>query len=130
MKELVESELCWSGPGFLKEDDSMLLETEVEMGSKEEDRKQVIKSISMLSLNKCDQEIWRLHPTRHSCLQKLVRIRAWMQRFLSNCRLKAGDRKSGELTAGEIQETEEDIIREAQQVAFPNEYQALVNGRV
>ncbi|KAJ8044179.1 hypothetical protein HOLleu_11565 [Holothuria leucospilota] len=103
-------------------------ETKIEKGSKEEDVKQIVTPISMLSVNKDRAQIWRLEPARYSRWKRLVRVRAWLQRFLSNCRSKVASRKSGQLTADEIEHIEEDILREAQQRAFHTEYQALVNG--
>ena len=72
---------------------------------------------------------WRLQPERYSSWNRLVRVRAWIQRFLENCRLKIEDRCSDGITYQEILDAETAVIKEAQQQAFGEEYTALSNQR-
>ena len=50
-------------------------------------------------------------------LFKVLRIGAWIQRFISNCRTKPGERESGPLVTEEIQQTKSWWIKRAQLVA-------------
>ena len=80
---------------------------------------------------------WRLDPTRYSKWYKvkpkgaleiglsLVRVRSWVQRFVSNCRKPENQRVLGELTPAELLIAEREIIREAQGEAFSEEIGAL-----
>ena len=83
------------------------------------------------------EEEWRLKPSRFSkwyglSLTKrlklglsLVRVTAWVHRFIANCRKSKKERVSGELTANELQGVEEIIIREAQMEVYCQEITAL-----
>ena len=81
---------------------------------------------------------WRLHPSRFSkwhrvrCLElglSLVRVRSWVRRFIKNCRVLSDRRLKGELTASELQDTELEIIREAQREQFNEQITALATGK-
>ena len=80
---------------------------------------------------------WRLDPTRFSKWYKvkpkgaleiglsLVRVRSWVQRFVSNCRKPENQKVFGELMPAELLSAEREIIREAQNEAFSGEIEAL-----
>ncbi|XP_071842043.1 uncharacterized protein [Apostichopus japonicus] len=132
--DLVDGEFWWSGPGFLKQAESRWPENKVESGFKEEDRKQGTVSVSMLTMTLAHstdcQKSFRLEPSRYSDWSKYIRVRSWVQRFLDNCRSPEPGRRKGELCPEELRQSEKCVIRGAQRSAFPNEYQALLNGRL
>ena len=68
------------------------------------------------------QEEWRLSPERYSNWTKLVRIRAWVIRFVENCKMKKEDRVSGPLNVVEIEESKTEMIKETQRRYFAEEY--------
>ena len=72
-----------------------------------------------------DDQLWRLDPERFSSWTKLVRIQAWVRRFIDNCRSP----NRGELKAEEIEDAAIQVIRGAQRKAFPDEYLALQRQR-
>ncbi|KAL9987286.1 hypothetical protein ACROYT_G001568 [Oculina patagonica] len=90
-----------------------------------------------LQTDKVKEVEWRLDPTRYSKWYKvkpkgaleiglsLVRVRSWVQRFVSNCRKPENQRVFGELTPAELLTAEREIIREAQSEAFSEEIGAL-----
>ena len=83
------------------------------------------------------EEEWRLKPSRFSKWQRLsltkrlelglslVRVTAWVHRFIANCRKSKKERVSGQLTANELQGVEKIIIREAQMEVYCQEITAL-----
>ena len=56
-------------------------------------------------------------------LETFTRVHAWVRRFVDNCRGRA--RQNGELKPSEIEDTEVQVIKSAQQEAFPEEYLPL-----
>ena len=64
---------------------------------------------------------------KYSKLQTVLRVTAWIKRFLYNCRSK--QRKVGEITAEEISESEKIWIREAQINSFERETKELKTGK-
>ena len=71
----------------------------------------------------------RLQPSRFSSWNSLVRVREWVERFVNNCKAPSGGRGSGELKCQEVADAETEIIREAHQEAFCEEYKALVKNK-
>ena len=71
----------------------------------------------------------RLQPSRFSSWNSLMRVRAWVQRFMNNCEAPSSGRSSRELKCEEVADAETEIIREAQQEAFCEEYKALVKDK-
>ena len=67
---------------------------------------------------------WCLDPSRYSSWTRLLRVRAWVHRFVSNCKKPLEERSSGGISSQEISDAETDIIKEAQQEAFQEEYKA------
>ena len=63
---------------------------------------------TVISVHEDDQP-WRLDPRLFSSWTKLIRVQAWVRRFVDNCR--SSNRESGELKAEEIENT-----------AIPDEY--------
>ena len=72
---------------------------------------------------------WRLSPYRYSSWMRLVCIRARVVRVLCNMRKKENAVQGNALHPEEIKDAEEDILREAQKEAFPEEYRALTSNK-
>ena len=75
----------------------------------------------MISVHE-DDPLWCLDPKRFSSWTKLIRVQAWVRRFIDNCR--SPNRERGELKAEEIEDAAILVIRGAQRKAFPDEYLA------
>ena len=134
---LKDNALWWSGPEFLKlrENDWPKSKIEVNEETLSEVRKQ--DKIRLETKNEEDLTLlvtvhetsWRLQPERYSSWNRLVRVRACVQRFIENCMRKIEDRCSEGITYQEILDAETAVIKEAQQQAFSEEYTALSNQR-
>ena len=136
----------WHGPDFLTQAESMwpvnLIEVQANANEerknyrKKNTRDKEEESIenketperTMTAVNANNVQSWRLQPTLFSSWQRMVRIRAWVNRFIINCR-NADNRIRGELTPDEIRETENAIIAEAQRESFPLELHSLQSGK-
>lgn len=66
----------------------------------------------------------RLKPEDYSDLNRFIRVRAWINRFLLNCRLQPDKSRLDALLNEEIQQAETDVIQESQQRCFPEELKA------
>ena len=134
--ELARSEMWWRGPTFLSEEEEAWPKTKIDPSpdAAAEVRKKVKTTLeepvreSTLFVLKPEIPS-RLQPSRFSSWNRLVRVRAWVQRFVNNCRAPISGRSSGELKCQEIADAEIGIIREAQQEAFCEEYKALVKDK-
>ena len=80
----------------------------------------------MISVHEDDQP-WRLDPRHFSSWTKLIRVQAWVRRFVDNCR--SPNRESGELKTEEIEDAAIQVIKGAQRKAYPDEYLALQRQR-
>ena len=140
--ELKENELWWNGPEFLKESrDKWPKEKFAEQNAQvfaemKPQRKDDAVCFSATQQDESEED-WRLKPSRFSKWYRLsltkrlelglslVRVTAWVHRFVANCRKSKKERVSGELTANELQGVEEIIIREAQMEVYCQEITAL-----
>ena len=126
--ELKENELWWNGPEFLKESRDKWPEEKFAernahvFAEMKPERKDDAVCFSATQQDESEEE-WRLKPSRFSKWYRLsltkrlelglslVRVTAWVHRFIANCRKSKKERVSGELTANELQCVEEIIIR-------------------
>ena len=69
---------------------------------------------------------WRLNPTCFSDWIRLLRLHAWVMRFIRYTIVQTYKRFTGTLSAEEIHEAELFIIKNAQRDIFGDEYKALV----
>ena len=74
----------------------------------------------MISVHEVDQP-WRLDPRRFSSWTKLIRVQAWIRRFVDNCRSRN--------KAAEIEDAAIQVIKGIQRKAYPDEYLALQRQR-
>lgn len=129
--DLTTKSLWWNGPGYLGEEELNWPTTNIPREkfyttTAEEIKKSSMKRDCYAVVNQQTQEEnWRLHPGRFSSWIRLVRIQAWVYRFLTNCRKTELDRVTGELNKEEIADSEANLIKTAQQRCFPDEYEAL-----
>ena len=79
--------------------------------------------------DKLKKSQWRLNPTRFSSWKRLVRVQAWVKRYLHNLREKEGNKYKGELSPAEVREAEVDIISRTQMTAFCEEYKKILQGK-
>ena len=66
-----------------------------------------------------------MNPKRYSKFVRLVRVTAWVLRFIDNCRSKKENRLSSELTVEELSDSENSIIRSMQRAYFGREIEAI-----
>ena len=134
------SEICWQGPKFLKKPESEWPENLIKASSssqkelrsrgcfsKAETNKGQESTLTAATINESSD--WRLNPQRFSSWTRLVRVHAWVSHFLDNCCLSKEQRITGELMIDEIRNAENQIIAQAQQQAFPDEYHMLAQGK-
>ena len=134
---LKDNVLWWSGPEFLKSDEKDWPKVKIEVNQEtlSEVRKQARVQIEteneedLTLLTTTHETDWRLQPERYSNWNRLVRVRAWVQRFIENCTRKLEDRCTGDITYQEIADAETAIIKEAQRQAFSEESKALTKQR-
>ena len=134
------SEILWQGPKFLKKTESEWPENLIQASSssqkefrsrgrfsKAETNKGQESTLTAATIKKsCD---WRLNPQRFSSWTRLLRVHAWVSLFLDYCCLSKDQGITGKLTIDEIRNAENQIIAQAQQQAFPNEYRMLAQGK-
>ena len=132
--EVKGSEMWWKGPKFLSMTEDTWPKTEIDVIPEAtlEVRKKArstfdVPGTESVLFTLTPQTTWRLHPSRYSSWTRLLRVRAWVHRFVNNCGTPPEERSSGELSSQEISDAETGIIKEAQQEAFQEEYKALVN---
>ena len=149
-KELTDSTKWWNGPDFLCSPEAEWPERKFDKPSREAlcKRKSTSRPITenstsynaiqrLTSEPKVEEVEWRLEPSRYSKWYNvkpkgqlevglsLVRVRSWVQRFVSNCRRPEIQRVLGELTPLELTTAEIEIIRESQNEAYSEETEAL-----
>ncbi|XP_062533926.1 uncharacterized protein LOC134202938, partial [Armigeres subalbatus] len=120
--------LWWEGPEW---DDSPL-EPEVKQPTaaevaviEKERRKQIsVQSFVVITSEVVDQLIHR-----YSSFSKLVRITAWIIRFITNCQRSNEAHQCGPLTVTEQEAAKVILIRYTQQMEYPAEIQALEQQR-
>ena len=144
--ELKDNELWWNGPDFLREprekwpEEKCVKKNAEILQEIELERKEDMVCLNTSQQNEREDE-WRLKPSRFSkwyCLPRtkklefglsLVRVKASVNRFITNCRKFRMERLAGELTAVELKTVEEEIIRDAQTEAYGEEITALKGGQ-
>ena len=127
VRALIQNTQWWNGPQFLKESrekwperkvDPPAVETmELKRGTEE-------GNFCMFSAEPMETV---LDPERYSKWSHLLRLMAWVIRFLENCkRCRDGAPKlMGELTVNELEDAKEIFVRQAQHEAFGEEIAAI-----
>ena len=76
-----------------------------------------------------NEDNFPLEPRNYSCLLRLKRVLAWINRFVDKSRKKKENRTSGELLSDELKRAEVQIIHHAQVTEFTDEWKALSRGK-
>ena len=127
---LAKSELWWNGPTFLKDEPIQWPENKVEtVASAKAEVKKCKQQTFHVTHTQTNEPEWRLRPERFSQWFRLIRVSAWVMRFIENCKVKKESRMQGPLTVDEIGDRVKDIIRETQKDCFRNEYECLRKGK-
>ncbi|CAB4044354.1 Nucleotide-binding oligomerization domain-containing 2, partial [Paramuricea clavata] len=84
---------------------------------------------TLATVRKAEPVTSPLDPIRFSSWLRLKRVRAWINRFMNNCKQPRGKRTDGELTSEEINDSENQLIQLAQEIAFPEEIEAVRSGK-
>ena len=132
MAALATNDRWWSGPAFLKIDKSKWPETLVPRPAQtlNETRKKfnqtfVTQTNPAESFERNKSDCWRLEPERYSDWSRLLKIYAFVYRFLEDCKLSQTERKFGPVEASELQNAENQILKMTQMRYFAGEYAAL-----
>ena len=131
VQELTSNTKWWQGPGFLKLVDGSAW---LEMNLKEkpslaaamnaEQKKLTSHSVGQAFVNHSGTEP---QPDRYSSWMRLVRVTAWVNRFVANCR--GTEKVSGELDCAELESAKLEIVARAQQEVFGEELRCLKKGK-
>lgn len=117
-EQLVNHSLWWSGPMWLKADDSAWPAQPAVLAATDEIRTRA--NYVERVVGDGDTELL----SRYSTLRRLKRVTAWCLRFLNNCRLRGDDkaqRKLGPLIPAEHQQASDVWVRVSQSNAFADE---------
>ena len=138
VSDLAKEKKWWIGPDFLQKEESdwPVNQSDTNKVSAATEIKKTAQASSqagrsngdwtVISVHEDDQ-LWRLDPKRYSSWKKLIRIQAWVRRFIDNCR--SSNREKGELKAEKIEDVAIQVIKGAQRKAYPDEYLALQRQR-
>ena len=121
---LAENQLWWQGPAFLVKEETNWPINKFETCASNNERKPG-KIHTMIT-----HAPWRLDPTRFSSWVSLIRLHAWVCRFVNNCRLPLDKRNRGELSPEEVSDAEINIIKTAQRDGFSAEFKLLSCGKI
>ena len=112
------------GPEFLKEDESTWPEKlpgDPTGKNEEREQRKGYKSTFVTGDTNPENLPARLGPDKYSSLTRLLRVTAWIRRFLTNCKLPKEQRmKCDALEQSEISNAETYWVRTAQTEAFPS----------
>jgi len=134
VKTLASSSTWWAGPDYLhlpetewpttptvqKKDDSIRIEEKPQQTMTYHNRDEDKVGPS--------DELWSLNPRRFSRWTRLVRVSAWVYRFLHNCR-SSDSKTTGPLGADELRDCENRLIKQAQLEDFKSEISALSSNK-
>ena len=123
VSDMAKEKKGWRGPDFLQKEESdwPVNQIDTDKVSEATEIKKTAQGSSqagrsngdwtMISVHEDDQ-LWRLDPKRFSSWTKLIRVQAWVRRFVDNCR--SPNRERGELKAEEIEDAAIQVIKGAQ----------------
>ncbi|XP_065192504.1 uncharacterized protein LOC135823588 [Sycon ciliatum] len=143
----VDDSMWWNGPSYLLQDATtwpQRVETKVNvetMRKEEKKEQQQTNAITSLFQTAADndkttgpsnqqQQQWRLDPERFGSWSRLLRARALVRRFVTNCRTIKSDRMTGPLSSAEISDAETEVLKMAQHDAFSDEIKVLGQRKV
>ena len=132
--ELLVNELWWYGPDFLLQDPSHRPKSEIYVCDVLTDEVKLNAEVTLCSqmitapaLRKNSE--WKLNLERFSYWLKLLRIHAFVYRFIENCQVPPIERNTGELQVKKIHGAETQILIAMQMKHFPAKYCSLSQGK-
>eukprot|EP00117_Sycon_ciliatum_P016997 scpid5959/ scgid16188/ len=126
VEQLVATELWWQGPAFLQKEESEW-PAKIVGGQDPAARAEARKAAQPEVMSFMSEKVPSLCSRRFSDWTRVVRVRAWAIRFITNCR--GGEELSGELTGEEMDAASLSIIKEAQHEAFAEDLKLVKNGQ-
>ena len=128
VESLIQNELWWNGPSALMspdqseetENDNVPDQVNAELRSSQQITVQ-------LAANDTDPTEPVLELERYSKLKRVLRVTAWIKRFIANMKTKT--KTKGELTADELFEAEKYWIKTTQNQSFSQEIKQLKTGK-
>ena len=116
--QLSEKKVWWHGPQWLTEGEHAWPASERAAASTEESKAEEKKTaVALLTETREAVSISNIIPIdKFSSLLTLLRLSAWMRRFIYNCRAKVKnvDRQTGKITRAELDKAQQDWVSEAQ----------------
>ena len=133
-KDCVRNVFWLQGPAFLLQDEKGWPARRIKTKTmKDEELKKNIRNEQeeeQAYFNNSERNLNRLDPSRFSNLDRLIRIRAWVQRFCSNIKEKEKEnRLKGELMVSELNQVELQLIKEDQTLEYARELNCLKRNR-
>ena len=112
-------DLKWyEGPTWLKQEPEEWPLTKLDCEVKEVNAER--RKVSLCNVNTINENApWYAH--KFSNYHSIIRLVAWIKRFIANCRKRSNDREVGELSSSEILNAEMTLIRSVQKECFPDE---------
>ncbi len=113
--DVSKNELWLRGPTWLSNQSEWPADVVLEASSevKEEEKRERVSTQALVTVSQERDEFDRLIETYH--LRKVLRIGAWIQRFLRNCRNRGATRETGPLKTSEIEAQRKWWTRRVQQ---------------
>ena len=140
--ELLNKTIWLNGPEFLQDCEKKWPENKIEKLQAAEKEERKLKISSHVSLVTSDIQVVgqdssnmlnsvnRLDVERYSDWNRMVRIYAWVYRFIGNCKIQSKRfRGTGELQPEEIRDIEIRLIKSTQRECFQSEFDAIKSGR-
>ena len=130
LEQLSQLRVWWESPEFLYRNETEWPQLEAitpEDKIKELKKRYVPNSESspcesftaLICIRERSKESWRLNPSRFFSWKRLTRVQVWVIRFMNNCKQVSKDKPGrGELTAEEISDAENHIIKEMREETF------------
>ncbi|KAB0795655.1 hypothetical protein PPYR_12494 [Photinus pyralis] len=114
--------LWWNGPEFLSSTDEFWKNTYF---SPDLETSECKSSFTAVIQSTSDAEEFEMFD-KFSSFSKLQRVLAYVNRFISNCKVSLAFRISGSLTTDELQHSSNLLVKICQRESFPNEIKQLL----
>ena len=127
VQRLVGEPKWWNGPPFLRKRQTDWPENKITTNTFDVERRKVRgeKSIPVTCATFPEMTIHRLRPERYSSWLRLLRVTAYVHRFVDNSRLSTNHRRNGPISATELITAETVHIKRCQAEAFTQEIKHL-----
>lgn len=128
--ELETCNFWWNGPEFLTKSPEEWPKRRGEIRPAEEADSEIRSAAktTLTSVKAEQNDLGRLHPRHFSDWTRLIRVTAWIRRFIKNCRLKKDKVQANSLTVPELDQAKTFWYKYAQTDAFAEEQHDLKSG--